>query len=141
MRYFGTLTGIILNEGKQKVYREGEEPEYYKSYFAELVNVKDENGNCYNRMLIKATQKTALRIENHVLANNDISFDCKEIKDNVIIGIRNICYKLVGLGRYPYKIIDFNEWNERFGSNLGCIDCKYRNNKSDCSKYCIKERR
>lgn len=51
-----------MNEHKQKVYQVGEEPEYWDTYFAELINVTDSSGNMYGRVLVKATQKTALRL-------------------------------------------------------------------------------
>lgn len=137
MRYYGTLTGVISNLSKQKVYREGEEPEYWDSYFTELINVRDELGNTYGRVMIKASQKTALRLRNYIISNNQISFDCKEISDGVIIGIRNVCVSLIGLGNYPFQVITIPECINRFGHNLCCSECKYRNKKSDCLKYCI----
>lgn len=32
MRYFETFSGRLINETKQKVYRCGEEPEYWDSF-------------------------------------------------------------------------------------------------------------
>lgn len=142
MRYFGTFTGRLVNEHKQKVYQVGEEPEYWDAYFAELINVTDSSGTMYGRVLVKATQKTALRLRKYIVPNNNISFDCKEIKDGVVIGIRNVCSTLVGLGFNPlYDVVNFSEYYKRFDNCLGCIDCKYRNKKSDCLKNCISERR
>ena len=138
MRYYGTLTGLKLNQEKQKVYTEGEEPEFWKSYYAELVNVTDELGNTYDRLLIKATQKTALRLENYVVPNNRISFDCREVKDDIVIGIRTVCASLVGIGNYPYTILTVPEYTSKVGHRFGCIDCKYRNSKKNCMQYCIK---
>ena len=45
MRYFGTFSGKIINETKQKVYQNGEEPEYWDAFYAELLNVTDEVGD------------------------------------------------------------------------------------------------
>ena len=141
MRYFGIITGVLVNESKQKIYQEGEEPEYWDSYYAEAINITDNSGNKYDRLLIKATQKTALRLRNSIIPNNSISFDCKEIKDGVIIGIRNVCTSHIGLGNYPYKIVSHTEYAKMFGNNdLGCINCKYRNKKSECLKKCVSER-
>lgn len=142
MRYFGTFSGRLINETKQKVYQCGEEPEYWDSFYAELLNVTDELGNVYGRVFVKATQKTALRIKNYIIPSNSISFDCREIKEGVVIGIRNVCsnFLRIGLGD-SCKIVNFLEYSRRTGRSLGCIDCKYRNKKSDCLKNCILERK
>lgn len=142
MRYYGTFTGKIYAEYKQKIYQEGEEPDYWDAYLAELVNVTDNLGNMYGRVLVKATQKTALRIKNYIIPNNNISFDCREIKDGIVIGIRNVCstFLRIGFGD-SCEVINFLEYYRRTGRNLGCIDCKYRNKKSDCLKNCILERK
>ena len=42
MRYFGTFSGKLINETKQKVYQCGEEPEYWDAFYAELLNVTDD---------------------------------------------------------------------------------------------------
>lgn len=96
----------------------------------------------YGRVLVKATQKTALRIKNYIIPNNNISFDCREIKEGVVIGIRNVCstFLRIGFGD-SCEVINFLEYYRRTGRNLGCIDCKYRNKKSDCLKNCILERK
>ena len=138
MRYYGTFTGRFYDEHKQKIYQEGEEPEYWDAYLAELINVTDSLGNMYDRVLVKATQKTALRLKNYVVPCNNISFDCKEIKDGVVLGIRNVCVSLVGLGSYPYHIMTVDDYISKFGHRSGCIYCKYRNSKKDCIQYCIK---
>lgn len=141
MRYFGIITGNIINKSKQKIYREGEEPEYWDSYYAELINVYDDAGNKYDKLLIKATLKTSLRLINYIIPNNSISFDCKEISNDIIIGIRNICTSNVGIGDYPYKIISHIEYNKIFNTDLCCINCTYRNKKSECLNKCVLERR
>lgn len=142
MRYFGTFSGRLINETKEKVYQYGEEPEYWDSFFAELLNVTDELGNVYGTVLVKATRKTALGIKNYVIHNNNISFDCKEIKDGVVTGIRNVCSAFTKIGfRDSYNVVDFLEYYNRMGIELGCIDCKYRNKKSNCLKNCILERK
>ena len=142
MRYFGTFSGKIINETKQKVYQNGEEPEYWDAYYAELLNVTDELGNVYGNVYVKATQKTALRIKDFIIPDNNISFDCKEIKDGVVVGIRNVCstFLRIGFGD-SCEVVNFSEYNHRFGRNLGCIYCKYRNKKSDCLQNCILERK
>jgi hypothetical protein len=142
MRYFGTFSGRLINETKQKVYQCGEEPEYWDSFFAELINVTDELGNVYGRVFVKATQKTALRIKNYIIPNNSISFDCKEIREGVVVGIRNVCSTFLRI-RFgdSCEIVNFLEYSHRTGRSLGCIDCKYRNKKSDCLKNCILERK
>lgn len=142
MRYFGTFSGRLINETKQKVYQCGEEPEYWNSFYAELLNVTDDLGNVYGRVFIKATQKTALRIKNYIIPNNNISFDCKEIKDGVVVGIRNVCstFLRIGFGD-SCEVVNFLEYYHRMGRDLGCIYCKYRNKKSDCLKNCILERK
>ena len=142
MRYFGTFSGKIINETKQKVYQNGEEPKYQHAYYAELLNVTDEVGNAYGNVYVKATQKTALRIKDFIVPNNNISFDCNEIKDGVVVRIRNVCptYIRIGFGD-SCEVESFSEYKQRRGYNLGCIDCKYRNKKSDCLKNCILARR
>lgn len=142
MRYFGTFSGRLINETKQKVYQCGEEPEYWDSFYAELLNVTDELGNVYGRVFIKATQKTALCIKNYIIPNNNISFDCKEIKEGVVVGIRNVCstFLRIGFGD-SCEVVNFLEYYHRMGRTLGCIYCKYRNKKSDCLKNCILERK
>lgn len=142
MRYYGTFTGRIYDEHKQKIYQEGEESEYWDAYLAELINVTDSLGNMYGRVLVKATQKTALRIKNYIIPNNNISFDCKEIKDGVVLGIRNVCstFLRIGFGD-SCEVVNFQEYYHRMGRSLGCIYCKYRNKKSDCLKNCILERK
>lgn len=142
MRYFGTFSGRLINETKQKVYQCGEEPEYWDSFYAELLNVTDELGNVYGRVFVKATQKTALRIRDFIVPNNSISFDCKEIKEGVVVGIRNVCstFLRIGFGD-SCEVVNFQEYYHRTGRNLGCIYCKYRNKKSDCLKNCILERK
>lgn len=142
MRYFGTFNGRLINETKQKVYQCGEEPEYWDSFYAELLNVTDELGNVYGRVFVKATQKTALRIKNYIIPNNNISFDCKEIREGVVVGIRNVCstFLRVGYGD-SCEVVNFLEYYHRMGRSLGCIYCKYRNKKSDCLKNCILERK
>lgn len=137
MRYYGTFTGRLLDEHKQKVYQEGEEPEYWDAYLAEMINVTDESGNSYERLLIKATQKTALRLRCYVVPNNRISFDCKEITDGVVIGIRNVCSSLIGLGDFPYHIITVQEYITKLGHRFGCVYCKYRNSKKGCMQNCV----
>lgn len=142
MRYFGTFSGRLINETKQKVYQYGEEPEYWDSYYAELLNVTDELGNVYGRVFVKATQKTALHIKNYIVPNNNISFDCKEVKDGVVLGIRNVCPTFLKIGfKDSCEIINFLEYYHRTGRGLGCIDCRYRNKKSDCLKNCTLERK
>ena len=42
MRYFGTFSGKLINETKQKVYQRGEEHEYWDAFYAELLNVTDD---------------------------------------------------------------------------------------------------
>lgn len=111
-------------------------------FFAELINVTDELGNVYDRVFVKATQKTALRIKNCIIPNNNISFDCKEIKEGVVVGIRNVCSTFLRIGfEDSCEIVNFLEYSHRTGRSLGCIDCKYRNKKSDCLKNCILERK
>ena len=141
MRYFGTITGNIIDKSKQKIYRECEEPEYWDSYYAEVINVYDDAGNKYDRLLIKATLKTAIHLMNYIIHDNSISFDCKEISNDIIIRKRNICTSNVGIGNYPYKIVNFIEYNKMSGNNLGCINCTYRNKKSECLTKCVLERR
>ena len=99
-------------------------------------------GNVYDRVFVKATQKTALRIKNYIVPKNNISFDCKEISDGVVSGIRNVCptFLRIGLGD-SCEVVNFLEYYHRTGRSLGCIDCKYRNKKSDCLKNCILERK
>lgn len=142
MRYFGTFSGKLINETKQKIYQRGEEPEYWDAFYAELLNVTDELGNAYGKVYVKATQKTALRIKDFIIPDNNISFDCKEIKDGVAVGIRNVCstFLRIGFGD-SCEVVNFSEYNHRFGRNLGCIYCKYRNKKSDCLQNCILERK
>ena len=122
----------------KKVYQCGEEPEYWDAYYAELLNVTDELGKVYGKVYVKATQKTALRLKDFIIPDTNISFDCKEIKDGVVVGIRNVCstYLRIGYGD-SCEGISFSEYNQRRGSNLGCIYCKYRNKKSDCLKNCV----
>lgn len=142
MRYFGTFSGRLINETKQKVYQCGEEPEYWDSFYAELLNVTDEVGNVYGRVFIKATQKTALRIKGYIIPNNNISFDCKEISDGVVAGIRNVCPTFVRIGfGGSCEVINFQVYYNRTGRGLGCIECKYRNKRSDCLKNCTLERK
>ena len=107
-----------------------------------MLNVTDELGNVYGRIYVKATQKTALRIKNYIIPNNNISFDCKEIKDGAVVGIRNVCSTFLRIGfKDSCEIVNFSEYYHRTGRSLGCIDCKYRNKKSDCLKNCILERK
>lgn len=142
MRYFGTLSGKLINETKQKVYQCGEEPEYWDAFYAELLNVTDELGNVYGKVYVKATQKTALRLKDFIIPNNNISFDCKEIKDGIVLGIRNVCSTLLRIGYGDScEVVNISEYSQRMGRNLGCIYCKYRNKKSDCLKNCILERK
>lgn len=141
MRYYGTLTGRRLNETKQKVYQEGEAPEYWDAYFAEILNVKDETGKSYGNLLIKATQKTALRLENFIVPNSTISFDCKSIEEGVIVGIRNWCTQYVitgGTSKCPPRIRSVQDIITMFGDKgIFCTYCTYRNNKKLCEKYKI----
>ena len=142
MRYFVFFIGKLINEAKQKVYQCGEEPEYWDSFYAELLNVTDELGNVYGGVFVKATQKTALRIKNYIIPNNNISFDCKEIKEGVVAGIRNVCPTFVRIGfRDSCEVVNFSEYYNRTGRSLGCIDCTYRNKKYDCLKNCTLERK
>ena len=99
-------------------------------------------GNVYGRVFVKATQKTALRIKDFIIPDNNISFDCKKIKDGVVVGIRNVCSTFLRIGyEDSCEVLSFSEYNQRMGRNLGCIYCKYRNKKSDCLKNCILARR
>ena len=139
MRYYGTITGVAYNI-KDKNTPIGESQLLnLDSYLLELSNVYDENDNNYGTLLVKASHKRALRLKCFVLPNNKISFDCTEIKDNIILGIRNVCADKAGVGCFrsdlPYSILTRDEFHTRFGTSFGCSYCKYRHKKKDCKKY------
>ena len=85
-----------------------------------------------------------MRFSDLLTPNNIVSFDYKEIDNNIVSGVRNVCSNLVvlgcGLPDYPYEVVDHIKYFNMFNSSLGCINCKYRNNKKLCKVNCVPSR-
>ena len=69
------LTACGNNKTINDTYANDGEILYCRSYKLEkdknyVINITDNSGNKYDRLLIKATQKTALRLRNSIIPNN-----------------------------------------------------------------------
>lgn len=129
MRYYGTITGKVYNDGIEKVYEREEAPMSFDKYLVECVDVNAEDGTHYDRLLISTAGKSKIHL--YVVPNNKISFDCRNIKDEIVTGCRNICANYI---RNCNSAITKEDLDKRQPRTF-CIDCTYRNKKKLCEKY------
>lgn len=130
MRYYGTLTGNVYDAGIEKVYEREESPMSFKKYMVECVDVNAEDGTHYDKLLISTAGKS--HILGYLVPNNKISFDCRNIKDGIVTGIRNICANYEA--KFGGKSVTKEEYDQ-IAPGRFCINCTYRNKKKLCEKY------